>query len=288
MVLLRTLDLLEAVSLQIFGLTGLQLLVLVLLGRFLWSWTKHPILDHLAGYGGCGSVQLETQPLEIQRGASGATRKFDFQKEWASWPKKSIPCWDPATLEFLGEVPACGEAESCAMAAAKLEHLDLVQHQVGIVQHFREFWMEDYLCDVVLKSNDGADHRAHAAMLSAARQPVEIAASNAAVSALLDYIYGGQPEVSLQAGLELLQLAEAYDLPKLASVIETSFGACLDSNSALQVLQVLQGAHGLYALKLAAACEEKVAESFEICSQHPDFGKLSGLEGLDYLAQSFQ
>ena len=26
-----------------------RLLVLVLLGRFLWSWTKHPILDHLAG-----------------------------------------------------------------------------------------------------------------------------------------------------------------------------------------------------------------------------------------------
>lgn len=115
MVLFRTLNLLEAVSLQIFGLTGLQLLVLVLLGRFLWSWTKHPILDHLAGYGGCGSVQLETQPLESQRGKSEATRKFDFQKEWATWPKKSIPCWDPATLDFLGEVPACGEAEVTAM-----------------------------------------------------------------------------------------------------------------------------------------------------------------------------
>ena len=45
---------------------------------------------------------------------------------------------------------------------------------------------------------------------------MEIAASNATVSALLDYVYGGQPEVNLEAGFELLRLAEAYDLPKLA------------------------------------------------------------------------
>ena len=175
------------------------------------------------------------------------------------------------------------------MAAAKIQHSDLVQHQVGIVQQFREFWMEDHLCDVVLKSNDGAEHRAHAAVLSATSkffknllsgsfleadrvqqgQPVKIAASKAAVSALLDYIYGGQPEVNLEAGLELLRLAEAYDLPKLASAIEAGFRDSLDSNSALQILQE---AHGLHALK--RACEEKVAEEFEACSQHPNFGKL--------------
>ena len=111
-----------------------------------------------------------------------------------------------------------------AMAAVKIEHADLLQHSLGILQQFREFWMEDHLCDVVLKSSDGAEHRAHAAVLSAASnflknllggsfleadrvqrgQPVEIAASKAAVSALLDYIYGGQPEVNLEASLELL------------------------------------------------------------------------------------
>ena len=179
---------------------------------------------------------------------------------------------------------------SCAMAATRVKHTDLVQHQVGIVKQFREFWMKDHLCDVVLRSRDGAEHRAHAALLSAASkffknllggsfleadrvqqgQPVEIAASAAAVSALLDYIYGGQPEVNLEAGLELLRLAEAYDLPKLASVIEAGFCASLNSTSALQILQE---AHGLHALK--AACEEKVAEDFRTCSQHPDFGKLS-------------
>eukprot|EP00435_Cladocopium_sp_Y103_P025364 s1370_g6.t1 len=176
-----------------------------------------------------------------------------------------------------------------AMAAAKVEHTDLPEHSLSILQQFREFWMENHLCDVVLKSSDGAEHRAHAAVLSAASkffqnllggsfaeaarvqrgQPVEIAASKAAVSALLDYIYAGQPEVNLEAGLEILRLAEAYDLPKLASAIEAGFCASLDSSAALKILQVAQGLHDL-----KAACEEKVAQDFETCSQHPDFGKL--------------
>ena len=103
------------------------------------------------------------------------------------------------------------------MKAARLEHSDLVQHQVGIVQQFREFWIENHLCDVVLKSNDGSEHRAHAAVLSASSmffknllggsfleadqvqrgQPVEMDASKATLVALLDFIYGGQPEVNL-------------------------------------------------------------------------------------------
>ena len=59
-------------------------------------------------------------------------------------------------------------ANSWAMAAAKIEHSDLLEHQTSIVEQFREFWMEDHLCDVVLESSDGAKHRAHAAVLSAA------------------------------------------------------------------------------------------------------------------------
>jgi len=41
--------------------------------------------------------------------------------------------------------------------------------------------------------------------------------------------------VNLEAGLELLRLAEAYDLPKLASAIEAGFRTSLDSNATLQV-----------------------------------------------------
>ena len=157
------------------------------------------------------------------------------------------------------------------------------------MHQLRQFWMDDHLCDVVRKSHDGAEHRAHTAVLSAAsvpfktmlggsfleaervqqKQPVEIAASKAAVSALLDYIYDGQPEVPVEVGLELLRLAEAYDLRKLAGEIEAGILASLDGRVALQVLQE---EHGLHSLRVA--CEDKVAEDFETCSQHPDFGKL--------------
>ena len=178
---------------------------------------------------------------------------------------------------------------SSTMGAVKLDHSDPAQHRAGIMQQLRKFWMDDHLCDVILKSSDGAEHRAHTAVLSAAsaffkkllggsfleaervqrKQPVEIAASKPAVSALLDYIYDGQPEVPTEVGIELIRLAEAYDLPKLAGAIEAGIRASLDSSVALQVLQE---EHGLHSLRVA--CEDKVAENFETCSQHPDFGKL--------------
>ena len=141
--------------------------------------------------------------------------------------------WPPQQKLF--RLSCDGRLEIClAMVAVKLEHSNLVEHQSGILNQMRTLWMESHLCDVVLKGNDGAEHCAHGALLSAAsvyfknllsgpfleanrvqqKEPVEIAASEAAVSALLDYMYGGQPEVSLETGLELLRLAEAYDLPK--------------------------------------------------------------------------
>jgi len=176
-----------------------------------------------------------------------------------------------------------------AMGAVKIDHSDRAQHRAGIMQQLRRFWMDDRLCDMKLKSLDGTVHPAHTAVLFAAsvyfqkmlsgsfleadmarqKEPVEIGASKAAVSALLDYIYDGQPEVPVEVGLELLRLAEAYDLPKLAGDIEAGILACLDSSVALQVLQE---EHGLHSLR--DACEDKVAEEFETCSQHLDFGKL--------------
>ena len=175
------------------------------------------------------------------------------------------------------------------MAAIKLRR-HASEHKVRIVEQFRKFWLENHLCDVVLKSDDGTQYHAHAALLSASsmyfkkllggsfceadqmrqKQPVEIDASTAALSALLDYIYDGEPEVNLETGIELLRRADAYEMPEFASAIETGIKESLDSTAALKVLQE---AHGLYLLK--DACEEKVAEDFEACSQHPDFGKLS-------------
>ena len=117
----------------------------------------------------------------------------------------------------------------------------------------------------MLKSSDGTVHRAHTVVLSTAseffetllggpfleakrvqdKKPVSIAASKEAVTALLDYIYDGQPEVPVQFGLELLQLADACSLPKLLGAIEAGILASLDSSVCSVALQVLQEAHGL-------------------------------------------
>ena len=88
--------------------------------------------------------------------------------------------------------------------------------------------MENHLCDVVLKSTDGAEYRAHSVVLSAASMffknllggsfleanqlqrglPVEIAASKEAVSlpCLTSCMVGN---LNLESGLELLRLVEA-------------------------------------------------------------------------------
>ena len=176
------------------------------------------------------------------------------------------------------------------MGAVKIDHADPADHRAGIMQQLRQFWMHDHLCDVMLKSSDGTVHRAHMVVLSTAskffetllggpfleakrvqeKKPVNIAASKEAVTALLDYIYDGHPEVPVEVALELLQLADAWGLPKLLGAIEAGILASLDSSVALQVLQE---AHGLDSLRIV--CEDKVAEEFEACSQHPEFGKLS-------------
>ena len=176
------------------------------------------------------------------------------------------------------------------MGAVKIDHADPAEHRAGIMQQLRQFWMHDHLCDVMLKSSDGTVHRAHMVVLSTASKffetllggpfleaklvqdskPVSIAASKEAVTALLDYIYDGHPEVPADVGLELLRLADAWDLPKLLGAIEAGILASLDSSVALQVLQE---EHGLDSLR--TVCEDKVAEEFEACSQHPDLGKLS-------------
>ena len=165
-----------------------------------------------------------------------------------------------------------------------------LEHWAGIGQQLRQFWIDRQFCDVVLKSRDGTKHHAHKAVLSAAsvyfkillggpfqeaervrqKEVVEIDASEAALSAVLAYIYGGQPDVPAEVSLELLGLADRWDLPKFAGAIEAGILASLDHSVALQVLQK---GHGFHSLR--SACEDKVAEDFETCSKHPDFGKLS-------------
>ena len=177
--------------------------------------------------------------------------------------------------------------------AMKLRHSELACHQKGLMQQLRDFWKEGHLCDVVLKSIDGTQHPVHRNVLSAASaalkallcapfreaeqirqgKPIEMAASGGVVGALVDYIYGGEPDVATVDAVELLRLAGAYGLPCLAQAVEADLKASLDSQLALQLLQetVIWGMPDL-----RSACEEQVAKDFQQCTLTDKFLKLTG------------
>ena len=175
----------------------------------------------------------------------------------------------------------------------KLRHSELACHQKGLMQQLRDFWKEGHLCDVVLKSIDGTQHPVHRNVLSAASaalkallcapfreaeqirqgKPVEMAASGCVVDALVDYIYGGEPDVATVDAVELLRLAGAYGLPCLAEAVEADLQASLDSQLALQLLQEAV-IWGMPDLRLA--CEEQVAKDFQQCMMTEEFLKLTG------------
>ena len=174
----------------------------------------------------------------------------------------------------------------------KLRHPELASHQQGLMQQLRDFWKEGHLCDVVLASVDGTQHQAHRNVLSAASaafkallcapfreveqirqgKPVEMAASGGVVSAFLDYLYGGEPEVTSMDAVEVLRLAGAYGLPLLAASVESDLRASLTSQLALQLLPetLVLGLH-----ELQQACEEQIACDFQQCALQEDFQKLS-------------
>ena len=174
----------------------------------------------------------------------------------------------------------------------KLRHSEMACHQKGLMQQLRNFWKEGHLCDVVLESIDGTQHPVHRNVLSAASaalkallcapfreaeqirqgKPVEMAASGGVVTAFVDYIYGGEPDVATVDAVELLRLAGAYGLPCLAQAVESDLKASLDSQLALQLLQetVIWGLPDLM-----SAYEEQVAKDFQQCALREDFLKLT-------------
>eukprot|EP00438_Fugacium_kawagutii_P000191 Skav205012 [mRNA] locus=scaffold2134:97300:99074:- [translate_table: standard] len=180
------------------------------------------------------------------------------------------------------------------MVALKLEHSNLAKHQASIFKRLRRFRKEGLLCDIVVKSHEGTEHQVHTSVLCAASEdfqnmlagpfreatqvqqaqpPVEMAASDAVVLALLEYIYGDEPQVELEDSFELLRLAGAYNFPELEAAIKASLCASLESASVTTALKVLQQTESLHEFK--TACEAKVAANFETCIEHVDFLELS-------------
>lgn len=76
----------------------LALYIVVRLARWLGQ-------DLLSSYGQTPQVTVAAEDEERCRELSGK-RKFDYKTEWGK-SKSVVPCWDPATMDYLGELPAC-------------------------------------------------------------------------------------------------------------------------------------------------------------------------------------
>lgn len=187
----------------------------------------------------------------------------------------------------------------------KLRQRELPALQNDLTRQMREMWQQGHLCDVTLKSCDGQIHRGHRIVLSAASsalkalpggsfsegqqiqqgEAIEIAASGDVVSALLDHIYGGEPEITAASATELLRLAGAYELPKLVAEIELELRDSMDAAKALQLLQQIHSFGSFGQTDLREACEVEIARDFENCVELSNFTKLSSSQLARILAR---
>lgn len=111
---------LDSLCLQWLGIGALPCLLALLVLRWIWQslGISQQLVDLLSGFASPPKVHVSPTELERRRGAAASGesgRKFNFAAEWPSWPKASVPCWDPATSEFLGEVPALDEKQVVQM-----------------------------------------------------------------------------------------------------------------------------------------------------------------------------
>mmetsp|Transcript_17283 Transcript_17283/g.52001 ORF Transcript_17283/g.52001 Transcript_17283/m.52001 type:complete len:610 (+) Transcript_17283:70-1899(+) len=85
----------------ILGCDGLWALLLMLFAFKLGRWLGQ---DLLTGFRWTPQVTVKAEEEERCRELSGR-RQFDYASEWGK-SQSSIPCWDPSTMDYLGEVPA--------------------------------------------------------------------------------------------------------------------------------------------------------------------------------------
>eukprot|EP01062_Namystynia_karyoxenos_P043465 TRINITY_DN3184_c0_g1_i2.p1 TRINITY_DN3184_c0_g1~~TRINITY_DN3184_c0_g1_i2.p1 ORF type:complete len:645 (+),score=203.69 TRINITY_DN3184_c0_g1_i2:80-1936(+) len=73
------------------------------------------LLRSLGRYGGTPRVEVSAEPDEREKVLAGK-RKFNYESEWGK-DLTVVPCWDPATLDYLGNMPAHSSADVEAMLA---------------------------------------------------------------------------------------------------------------------------------------------------------------------------
>lgn len=100
----------DSFAAQYLGCDALLAVLLVYVAQRIFRWLGQ---DLLLPEGKTPQVKVEA--LEEERSSEwSAPRKFDYAKEWGK-SSTSVPCWDPATMDFLGEMPAHSPEDVAAM-----------------------------------------------------------------------------------------------------------------------------------------------------------------------------
>lgn len=90
----------DAVCARFFGCDSL-----IVAGALYVAWTLWRLFgqDLLSPYGQTPEVIVKAEDEERLRDL-GVRRKFDYSTEWGK-SRTTVPCWDPATMDYLGEMP---------------------------------------------------------------------------------------------------------------------------------------------------------------------------------------
>mmetsp|Transcript_74526 Transcript_74526/g.155368 ORF Transcript_74526/g.155368 Transcript_74526/m.155368 type:complete len:605 (-) Transcript_74526:79-1893(-) len=92
---------LDGVTSRFLGCDAIIALLVVYVTYRLWLWLGQ---DAFGPYSSTPEVQVVATEEEGQKVLS-ERRKFNYAKEWKP-SSATIPCWDPSTMEFLGEMKA--------------------------------------------------------------------------------------------------------------------------------------------------------------------------------------
>eukprot|EP00429_Kryptoperidinium_foliaceum_P008576 CAMPEP_0176024844 /NCGR_PEP_ID=MMETSP0120_2-20121206/12146_1 /TAXON_ID=160619 /ORGANISM="Kryptoperidinium foliaceum, Strain CCMP 1326" /LENGTH=635 /DNA_ID=CAMNT_0017358025 /DNA_START=1 /DNA_END=1908 /DNA_ORIENTATION=- len=102
----------DAVTSRYFGCDAILLAVLAYVAVRAWRWLGQ---DLIGPHAETPKVTVEINEEEQARELTGK-RKFDYASEWGK-SKTTIPCWDPSTMDFLGEMPATSADDVRKMVA---------------------------------------------------------------------------------------------------------------------------------------------------------------------------
>lgn len=83
---------------------GVDAVIALLLAYIVWRLVAWLGQDIFSEYGSTLRVVIAEKEDEVG-GSPCGQRKFDYKLEWGSNPSV-VPCWDPSTMEFLGEMTA--------------------------------------------------------------------------------------------------------------------------------------------------------------------------------------